>query len=317
MKNEKTSGTGSRPVRWVLYVVLFGVAAMGMMCLFGIVYMYTSILGWLIAPSGLIYGAVLLVSLVVFAVLYLLGRRKRWGWLKALSLGGASVPALLAALVAAGPFILPEADSARTEKPNQASRATSPSGMYVLTVPIERSTTQKGPLGYGFPYWHVTISDPNGQVVYRDAEDKFDSLHSIYWAWGDGDIVWLYNSDDGSVYYYQCSDGRWARGRWGSGKTGYAEQDIAPPASLYPSYVSPGPVQNLGTPWQLSGFGGGADPNMPVMVFFRNVETGQSMMLAKGESKNGVTLLDASWDKKQAVVEIKGRQFTLPSGPAR
>ncbi|MDY0358012.1 MAG: hypothetical protein RBR19_19175, partial [Sedimentisphaerales bacterium] len=64
MKNEKTSGTGSRPVRWVLYVVLFGVAAMGMMCLFGIVYMYTSILGWLIAPSGLIYGAVLLVSLV-------------------------------------------------------------------------------------------------------------------------------------------------------------------------------------------------------------------------------------------------------------
>ncbi|MBN2559812.1 MAG: hypothetical protein JXQ75_02640 [Phycisphaerae bacterium] len=76
-------------------------------------------------------------------------------------------------------------------------------------------------------------------------------------------------------------------------------------------------MQNLGTPWQLSWFGGGGDPNRPVMVFFRNVDTGQSMMLAKGESKNGVTLLDASWDKKQAVVEIKGRQFTLPSGPAR
>jgi hypothetical protein len=93
------------------------------------------------------------------------------------------------------------------------------------------------------------------------------------------------------------------------------EQESA--AARVPSYVSPGPVQNLGTPWQLSGFGGGADPNMPVMVFFRNVETGKSMMLARGESKNGVTLLDASCNKKQAVVEINGRQFTLPSGPAR
>lgn len=317
MKNEKTPGAGFRPVRWVLYVVLFGAAAAGMMCLFGLACMYTSLIGWLFVPSGLIYGTLLLTSLVVFAVLFLLGRRKRWGWLKAFSLGGASVPVLLAALVAAGPFILPEVDSAGMEKPNQQSRATSPSGRYVLTVPIERSKTQKGPLGYGFPYWHVTISDPNGQVVYRDAEDKFDGLHNVYWAWGDGDIAWLYNSDDGSVYYYQCADGQWARGRWGSGKTGYAEQDIAPPASLYPSYVAPGPVQNLGTPWQLSGFGGGGDPNRPVMVFFTNVDTGQEMMLAKGESKNGVTLLDASWDKMQAVVEIRGRQFTLRSGPAR
>ena len=56
---------------------------------------------------------------------------------------------------------------------------------------------------------------------------------------------------------------------------------------------------------------------MPVMVFFTNFDTGQQMMLGRGESKNGVTLLDASWDKKQAVVEIKGRQFTLRSGPAR
>lgn len=311
MKKENTSNSAFRPIRWTLCVLLFGVAAAGMMCVFGILHLFTSFVGWLIVPSGLIYGTALLISLVLFSVLYLLGRRKRWAWLKALALGGASVPVLMAALILIGPLVLPKLDPAQVQEPNQREPGTSPSGRYVLTVPIERSKVQKGPLGFGMPYWHVTISDPNGKVVYRDVEDKFAGIRNVYWTWGDGDIAWLYDSDDGSVYYYQCANGQWTRNRWGSGKTGYAEQGIAPPVSLYPSYVSAGPVQNLGSPWQPCGFSRSTDPNGPAWITFSNIETHQQMMLQQGESRNGVTLLNVDWEKREVVVEIKGKQSTL------
>lgn len=303
-----------RPIRWVLYALLFALAAGATLLAFGIVHLFASLIGWLFVPSSLIRGATLLISLVLFFAFYLLGRRKRWGWLKAFALGGATVPVLLVALLLLGPYILPMPDPAQIQKPNQREPVTSPSGVYVLTVPIERSKTEKGPLGFGFPYWHVTIADPNGSVVYHDAEDKFAGIRNIYWMWGDDDVVWLYDSDDGSVYFYRSVDGRWTRDRWGSGKTGHAELDIAPPASLYPSYVSAGLVQNLGTPWKLSGFSRGMDPNSPASVSFSNTETGQGMMLAEGESENGLTVLDVDWDKMQVIVEIGGEQFTLTFG---
>ena len=93
--------------------------------------------------------------------------------------------------------------------------------------------------------------------------------------------------------------------------------DIAPPASLYPDYVSPGPVQNLGAPWKLCGFTGGLDSNSPVLVTFDNVQTHESMMIKEGDSKNGITVLDADWETKEVVVEIDGNRFTLNLGLPR
>ncbi len=233
----------ARSGRWMLHIVLFACAAVGAMMAFGVAHLYISFIGWLFLPSGLIYGALFFVALLLCSAIYLLGRRKRWGWLKALALGGASVPALLLVLLLLGPFVLPEPDPALSQKPNQREPSTSPSGAHVLTVPIERSETDKGSFGYGFPYWRVTISDPNGNLLYRDAEDKFAGIRRIYWVWDANDIVWLFDSDDSGVYFYRRTEGQWSRDRWGSGKTGRVELGIAPPVSLYPDYVSDGPGQ--------------------------------------------------------------------------
>ncbi len=302
---------GSQRVRWILYVCLFDLAALVMMGLFGILYFFTSFIGWLFVPSGLVYGAAILLSLVLFTALYLLARRRQRVWFKALALGGASVPVLLAVLVLLGSLLFLGRGANDAARPNQQKRAVSPSGQYVLTVPIERSQTEKGPLGFGFPYWHVTIADPNGSIVYRDVEEKFAGIRNVYWMWGDEDIVWLFDSDDGTVYYYQSTAGQWARHRWGHNRTGYAEGGVAPPASLYLGYVPAGPVQNLGIPWQPTGYSGSRDPNGPVWISFLHTQTDERMMLRTGESENGVTLRSVDWDKKEVTVESEGRQFTL------
>jgi hypothetical protein len=292
--------------RLALYAFLFMLAGGLMLFAAGVLHMVTSFLLWLIAPPELVYAAFVLLSFLLFGVLLLLARRRRWGWLQAVSLGGVSVPVLLIVLMLLGP-LLPRSPR-RQEKPNQKRSQVSPSGRYVLSVPIERSQRQKGPLGYGMPYWHVTIADPNGRVLYRDPDEEFDGLHTVYWVWDEQDRVWLFNSDDGSVYFYEEADATWSKGKWGQGRTGHVERDIAPPEALYPSYVSGGPVRNQGTPWMLSGLSGSASHTAVVL---RNAQTGEFLGLYPGETKNGVTLVAADWDRQEAVVEIKGKRFTL------
>jgi hypothetical protein len=120
--NEPPRRLGSQRVRWILYVFLFDLAALLMMGFFGILYFFTSFIGWLIVPSGLVYGVAILVSLVLFTALYLLARRKRWVWLKALALGGASVPVLLAVLVLLGSLLFLGRDADDAARPNQQRR---------------------------------------------------------------------------------------------------------------------------------------------------------------------------------------------------
>jgi hypothetical protein len=291
--------------RWVLYACLFIIGAVGMLVVSGVFIFLASFLLWLVVPSGLAYGTFVFASLLLFGGLLLLAWRRRWGWLAAISLGGASVPGLMIALMLLSPF-LPHPP--REPEPNQREPVTSPSGNYVLTVPIERSETQTGPFGYGLPFWHVTISEPNGAVVYRDPNEQFHGIHNVYWTWGDDDRVWLYDSDDGTVYFYERAEGNWTRAVWGQGRTGHSERDIAPPEALYPAYVSGGPARSLGTPWTLAGFSAtGGD----ALISFRNTATGEFMMLKVGESKNGITLLEWDGTKREAVCEIKGRRVTM------
>lgn len=227
--------------RLILYVVLFAIAAGTMFLVLGALIAFTSFFLWCIVPPGLIYGAFIFLSFVLFGALFFLAHRKRWGSLKAISLGGVAIPALVVALLLIHPWL---PDRPCVQKPNQQDTVISPSGKYVLTVPIERSQREKGPFGYGMPYWYVTISASDGRVLYRDLDENFDAIHNVYWIWDERDRVWLYNSDDGAVYFYEQADTTWSKRRWGDGRN---EPNLAPPQALYPSYLSNRPVKSLET----------------------------------------------------------------------
>ena len=90
---------------------------------------------------------------------------------------------------------------------NQEQPVTSPSGKYVLTVPIERAQDDH-------LYWRVTISGASGQVLFKD-DSRFVGNLNVYWCWDDHDRVWLENSDDGRTYYWELDEqNRWRRYQW-------------------------------------------------------------------------------------------------------
>jgi hypothetical protein len=92
-------------------------------------------------------------------------------------------------------------------KPNQEQPLTSPSGKYVLTVPIE--TAQDG-----HRYWRVTIADASRHVLFKD-DSRFVGNLNVYWCWDDRDRVWLTNSDDGSIHFWEADEqNRWRRYQW-------------------------------------------------------------------------------------------------------
>ena len=220
-------------MKWILYAFLFVLTAALTAFLFAIVIWFTSLFLWLIIPSTLIYCATSLISIGLFLFLLFVGWRKKTGWLMVISLSGIVVPGMILVLMLVSPFI--KIDRSTHQKPNRRQPLTSPSGKYVLTVPIERSKERRGSLGFGSPYWHVTISDPNGSVLYRDPEEDFPGWFGTYWVWDEEDRVWLYGSDTGTVFY-ECVDGIWTRRERGYGKKGQGEKDIEPPESLYPRY---------------------------------------------------------------------------------
>ena len=95
-------------------------------------------------------------------------------------------------------------------KPYQDQPLVSPSGKYVLTVPIEKAADN-------LHYWRVTISDMKGNVLFKD-DSEFVGHLNVYWTWDKEDRVWLQNSDNGYTYYwvldskngcrrYQCDHG--------------------------------------------------------------------------------------------------------------
>jgi len=92
---------------------------------------------------------------------------------------------------------------------NQTQGAASPSGKYVLRMPIELQTSN--PTYKGTPVWKVTITDPNGRVVYKDEASEMVGSLRVYWGWDDQDRVWVYNSDDGSIWRWEVTGGEWRK----------------------------------------------------------------------------------------------------------
>lgn len=119
--------------------------------------------------------------------------------------------------------------------PNLQQSSISPSGKYVLTVPIEPNETN--PEYADTKVWKVTIRDQDGDLLYKDDESEFVGYLNAYWVWGSQDRVWLYNSDTGRVFFWESSDGEWLKTEWGHGKVREIDRDLAPPPELYPSYV--------------------------------------------------------------------------------
>ena len=109
----------------------------------------------------------------------------------------------------------------RQQRRNQVQPLTSPSGKYVLTVPIETAQDSHR-------YWRVTISDSNGRVLYKD-DSSFVGNLNVYWSWDKQDRVWLKNSDDGTIYYLEVdSSNVWHRHRWEKNHN----YSLSPPANL-------------------------------------------------------------------------------------
>ncbi len=115
---------------------------------------------------------------------------------------------------------------------NQQQPSKSPSGKYVLTVPIKAHSTQPGDR-----MWRVTIQDAQGKLLYQDTTSDFVGNLNVYWAWDGDDRVWLYSSDTGDVFFWEPAGGAWVKAHWGYGRTRQIERDLAPPAGLYPHYV--------------------------------------------------------------------------------
>ncbi len=112
--------------------------------------------------------------------------------------------------------------------PLQEQFLESPGGSYVLSVPI-RVNPEYG----GAEVWAVTIEDPEGNILYSDGSSEFVAGLNVYWCWDEEDRVWLYNSDDGRVWFWEAAGTEWRKTLWGCGSdhvvTGGAP---APPDSL-------------------------------------------------------------------------------------
>lgn len=130
----------------------------------------------------------------------------------------------------------------RADKQNQRTPLVSPSGAFVLKMPVERIAE--------YHYWRLEIRDTACNLLYKDKEG-FPARFNVYWCWDSIDIVWLYNSDDGKVYFYspQKTTQRspsslgdpdltcWSKHFWGFGRRNECGLPVAPPSSLYPEYV--------------------------------------------------------------------------------
>lgn len=117
-----------------------------------------------------------------------------------------------------------------TPKENHRQPSTSPSGKYVLTLPIE-----KNPAYHNTDVWKVTIATPDGKILYKDYASEFVGHLNVYWVWDADDRVWLYNSDDGQVYFWEFDGTKWVKTHWGSGKDQRKiDRAIDQPAILHP-----------------------------------------------------------------------------------
>ena len=71
--------------------------------------------------------------------------------------------------------------------------------------------------------------------MYKDDSSKCVGWLNAYWAWDDSDRAWLYNSDNGRVYFWEFDGTNWIKTYWGYGKDHREiQREIEQPDVLYP-----------------------------------------------------------------------------------
>ena len=142
------------------------------------------------------------------------------------------------------PFVLcGSCDKKSAPTKGKASAIVSPSGKYTLAVPIEQNSEY-----YNRPVWKVAIRDKKGKLLFKDDDSTFIGTLSVYFTWDDQDRVWLYNSDNGCVYFYEQIDANWKKQEWGQKRQRTIERNISPPKSLRRNLGKSG-GGNRGTPY--------------------------------------------------------------------
>lgn len=182
-------------------------------------------------PFGMFLFFVLLIPtvLIILGVWFFTGKVKFapiYQWCLYL------IPVLLVFIF---PYVIPHQNL-----PNQVQNLKSPNEKYVLSIPIERNKN------YHNEYvWTLTIKDEQGKILYQDNESNFLGRFNVYWVWDQANIAWLYNSDDGHVYYWINNNNRWMKSEWGfilarEGKWEIhqeADKALTPPEGLFPESV--------------------------------------------------------------------------------
>ena len=174
---------------------------------------------WIIVPTSVTLGFTIVLFLSIFGLLFFKARHKKQQRLEAAALGGISSIFFILLFI----FILPF--TRVKQLPNRQQHLRSPSGKYVLNVPVKRIKQKL--LSFGDPYRIVTISDRNEEVIYQDKEETFPAWFGTYWVWDKQDRAWIYGSDAG-ICFYENINGNWIKHHLGDG------MDITPPESLYP-----------------------------------------------------------------------------------
>ena len=116
--------------------------------------------------------------------------------------------------------------SPKAAPPNQKQGAVSPSGNYILNVPIEPQTTN--PQYKGTPVWKITIADASGAVLYKDEDSTMVGNLNVYWGWDAKDRAWAYNSDDGRIWRWELAADGWKKNK--------AEKSDGMPEFVLPGY---------------------------------------------------------------------------------
>ena len=90
---------------------------------------------------------------------------------------------------------------------NQRQGQVSPSGKYILSVDCTFR------LKVLEPVHRVTITEPDGNLLYRDDDSRFFAGLNVYFGWDPEDRVWLYNSDDGGLWCWSLDGDDWTKSR--------------------------------------------------------------------------------------------------------
>jgi hypothetical protein len=119
-------------------------------------------------------------------------------------------------------FILSFVPSTGRQRENQRSPVTSPNGLYILEVPIENRL------------WTVKIFDQQHRLLYADQDSDFLGRFNSYWNWDKNNRVWMYNSDNGEIDYWESRAGKWQKQTWNQ-----QDSSLEPPREMYPDYALP------------------------------------------------------------------------------